>query len=243
MLLWYREQGQAALPLALERLVAGSSLHAGEAIVPGGTLVLLDREERLVLFRRRPLVGEEVAAGRSVDWSAVVRLAGLDPTTMREAAADPLVGAGARAWESDGPGGGATRLDVAAPDGRVAFVAVGSVREPGSEPLGPQRRTLAAAALLLPLLLALLAGAGWLAWRNLRRGQVDRRLARRLGVVTFGLAVAAAWVGPPSHPLQVGVLSFYLGLLGALLLGAVIAVGSLGYQPLVRRAFPRLAGG
>lgn len=239
---WYREQGQAAWPRALERLAASSSLHAGEAIVPGGTLVLLDREERLLLYRRRLLVGEETAGGWTVDWAVVMRLAGLDPAGMKEAAADPLVGAGARAWEGERPGAGTTRLDAAAPDGRAAYVAVGAAREPGSEPPASQGRTLVAAALLVPLLLALLAGGCWLAWRNLRRGQADLRLARRLGAVTFGLAVAAAWVGPPSHPLQVGVLTFYLGLLGALLLGVAVAVGSLGYQPLVRRAFPRLGG-
>jgi predicted Ser/Thr protein kinase len=245
VLFWYREQGELALPEYLGRLMRSSGLPQGEAVVPGGAVAILDHAERLVLFDRRPLVGERSAdIGGSMDWQPALLLAGLDPTTLQAAPADPLVVAtSVSAWVGTAADGRKVRVDAAASFGRLVYFAVSPDGWQDLARAKPPVRALATAALLAALLLALIIAAGFLSRRNLRRGDVDRRLAWRLGAVTASVAAAATWLGPPGHPMRIEILALYFGLLVALLLGGAVTVGVLGYQPVVHRAFPRPASG
>jgi len=85
---------------------------------------------------------------------------------------------------------------------------------------------------------ALMAGAGWSAWNNLRLGRSDRRGAGKIATVTF-FAMTAIWLLETPHvggfwELHLAVLAFSLaGFAAALIWSLYVAI-----EPHVRRSWP-----
>jgi hypothetical protein len=213
---------------------------------PGEALVELDSSGRLV--RLRVLPGQQPSAGTAIpDWNLLLRAARCDPlhlsgTTPSLLPPDRYDVAAEWAGDCDGQ---QVHVGAAAVSGGVTWFQMRSSRTTQSAHPADKGGSLSrlwavqAGLFVLPMILV-----GILAWRNYTAGRGDRRGARRLAVVTFGVYLFCAagyrhWPGDP-----------------ALLLPAIVALFApagwssmvnwlfyLGLEPAVRRRWPQLLVG
>ena len=202
--------------------------------------VLVDSAGRLVQFTIVP--PQLDSAGRQpFDWTPVIALTGItarvSPATPRWAA--PVDSDEKSAWTvADG-----TRIEAAAYHGRpVWFYVIPPWRTPSR--MLERREDVASrisTAAVLIVAIAFWVAALSLAVRNLRRGQSDRRGARRLGWFTFavgliGFLLLAHHVADPWAEWE----RMWTAVALALLMGSITWIGYIAIEPLVRRRWPRM---
>jgi serine/threonine-protein kinase len=210
------------------------------------TRVALDHEGRLTAFETIPPQRvEKPIAKAPVDWSVLFTLAGLDQTQFQPteplwtwlATSDTRV-----AWTGTWPGSGRPlRVEAAALGGRpVAFMLIGPWLKPWRMPEEPGAGTRVTVLMLFLIALGILAGAGLLAWRNLRDGRGDQRGAGRLALGVFTVLLAL-WVCQVHMVASLGLLALFLiavctaGFYGVLLWTIYVAL-----EPFVRRQWPQV---
>jgi serine/threonine-protein kinase len=205
----------------------------------------LDARGRLVYFEAIPPQRLEPAAGESasVDWDPVMRLAGVDPSSL--APTEPLWTSLATsdlraAWTGTWPGSTLPlRVEAAAFRGKpVMFMMLGPWDQPWREPSPSLDRQTVFLIVVFLIFIAMLVGAGLLARRNLRNGRGDRRSAARLA--TFMVLLLLALWGAQAHIVMTpGLLgSFAITVCTAIFYGVVVWTIYLALEPYVRRHWP-----
>jgi hypothetical protein len=178
------------------------------------------------------------------DWSALLKLAGLDPAALQTA--EPqwnwLAAADSRAaWTGTFPGSNAPlRVEAAAFGGRpVAFHVIGPWTKPWRTPEPSGGGETAFLAVLFVLLLAIVGGASVLARRNLREGRGDRRGAQALGsamaAITWTLWLLNVHLAETAGMLAIFLLTIVTSVFYAALFWAMY----LALEPFVRRHWPQ----
>jgi serine/threonine-protein kinase len=240
---WYRESPQ---PLSsLNALLGGRvTLTEPAPTVPGMVGVMLDLKGRLHFLRAEP--ERQVPGGtapRDPDWSALLREAGFDPSTLARATPlwTPPVYADTRAaWTGVYPDRPdvSIRIEAAGMDGRPVFF---QIFEPWTDQAaGPGSRLPSALNILaVALALTILLAAVLLARRNVRLGRGDQTGAIRLAFTLCALHVAAGLL-TAHYSFEPG--RFLVTV--AILVGRGLVVGALVYaiymalEPDVRRRWP-----
>jgi hypothetical protein len=191
-----------------------------------------------------PQVEAAASPSHPIDWTPLLTLAGLDPSTLQ--AAEPqwnwLASADTRAaWTGVwSPGGQPMRVEAAALHGKaVAFQAGGAWTKPwrSSPPTTSGEFAFVGAVFLLAL--AILIGGGVLARRNLREGRGDR-----IGALTLGSAVVVVLWGVWLCQVHVSASlslfgSFLLAVCTTLFYGLLFWAIYLALEPFVRRYWPQ----
>ncbi len=242
---WYRESPRYLAPLSLfnvgsvgpEDPPRSNSGMTYEVLDPGGRL----EEFSVVPPQLDPAKGSVPAP----DWPMLFKAAGLDIAQFKPADSEwtPPVWSDTRAaWTGVAPEqpGVPLRLEAAAYRGKpVYFELIWPWTRPGRmQEYQPTAQEKAGNAILLALFLALLAGAVFLARRNLRLGRGDRRGAFRLAV--FVLVIDALAWGIEAHHLptsdEFGL--FVIITSSALSVAAFVWLLYIGLEPFVRRRWP-----
>ena len=203
---------------------------------PGESLVVLDLNGRLLRFQHTPSA-EGGSKGVADSLLTLLQLAGLDPA--------PPIPSRPNFFREDGPANLDARMDGTVParleaefrGGRIIRASVVTpwtppIKFPASQILDPS-----SVPSLFILLLTLVSLP--LAIRNLRAGRGDRQGARRVGLLVFGLALAAELL-TAHHAWNIGVESTVLrqSLAWSLYYGIRVTLLYLALEPLVRRAWP-----
>ena len=227
--------------------------------LPGMSLVILDVEGRLLRLRTVPAeveggfgsgsgAGAEVHAGDSASimlWPALLRMAGLEPDSLRETApleTPPSYATERRAWVGAWPGGGsAVRIEGSALAGQpIEFRAGVPDRAKTIEAMKVAAPSIVGGYIEFGLYIAAMLASAWLGFRNSRLGRVDRRGATRLASLLAGLEVIGWIVGGPHVASLYGEWNAFLAALGsALRTGATAWVLYVALEPHVRRKIPR----
>ncbi len=253
-LFWYRQS-----PWPLDPVRPGSPVVPSDppVTVSGMVNVSLDSQGRLALLTAvPPQVEERPADGKPPDWSVLFRAAGLDlaqfqPTDPKWI---PLVAADVRAaWTGVFPNTRIpARVEAASWRGRATyFTILGPWDRPRRMERPPESfRQRAAAWSTIATLLACMAAACWMAWRNWQQGRGDLRGALRLAGVAFALTVSILLL-QGAHRLTESALNHFTAAVAyALFTGLVFYVLYLALEPYVRKRWPdtiiawtRLLGG
>ncbi len=217
--------------------------------LPGETIVRLDLEGRLLEAISVPSrVPQRASSAAAIDWTPLFAAAGLRTESFSPAAAGELPAFFAgdqRAWTGTaGAPQAGRRVEAASLGGRiVSFRVAGPLASNARSPEAGAGRaetlvSFVATVIVLPLTLA---GCIVLARRNLSRGRGDRRAAWRLGLVVFGLSLAA-WALLADHvPLpQVELSRLSAVAAQSLLLASVLALLYLALEPHARRVWPQV---
>ncbi|HSC78300.1 MAG TPA: protein kinase [Candidatus Acidoferrales bacterium] len=245
---WYRSS-PAPLGAKLflsERTIGSISPDDPPLDVAGMTLARLTPHGRLTqLIVVPPQVEKPVEAVAPPDWAPLFSAAGLEPSqwTPAQPTWTPPVFADSRsAWTGALPERpeAPMRIEAAAYQGKpVYFELIG----PWTQPKRVQTFQATAGfqtieVMVIVLLVSLLAGAAWLARRNLRAGRSDRRGAARLAA--FVLAAAAVeWVFGAHHVPTMYEVSLLVMFLGAgLFVAAAVWILYIALEPFVRRRWP-----
>src|SRR6185437_6867285 len=178
-----------------------------------------------------------------VDWPRLFAAADLDPSTFKETTPSQTPDTYAderRAWQGPLPGTNTViRIEAAAYRGKPVLFDVIGPWSRATRDLAPQS---AANANAISIYL-LLAGAGWVAWRNVRRGRADQRGGFRLAVFTVLLSVAIWLVRPHVIGMKAEQDRFFDQTGLAFFIGLAMYVIYLGLEPFVRRAWPSMLVG
>ena len=212
-----------------------------DTLEPGMRAAVLDSEGRLVEFEARPSTESRAAEGTpAFDWSRLFAAAGLDPARFETAAPQltPTVSFEARAaWTGSSEGTDDLRVEALAFQGRpVSFRVIGPwarLNRPPSISFGsitPQ--------MFIIFVFAVPAGAGWLAWRNLRAGRGDRRGGFRLAAFVFVCTLLENLFATHHVPTQAEFAILYAAMRYAVFLGAMAWLLYIAFEPLVRRRSP-----
>ena len=205
----------------------------------------LDHQGLLTFFEAIPPQRlESMPPAVPVDWTPLLRLAGLDPGALQKA--DPLWTSLAAsdtrvAWTGTWPGTTRPlRVEASAFGGRpVSFQLIGPWTRPSRMPSPSEGSQTIAVVFVFLLAVAIIVGGIVLAGRNLREGRGDRTGARRLGAAVGGI-LWAIWICQV-HPTP------STGLLGTFLIAVVTTVFYavmfwalyLALEPFVRRYWPQ----
>jgi Protein kinase domain len=244
---WYRESPRPMIPgwWRNQNLIPGV---AGEEEpprdTPGMTYLRMDDQARLVYFEAIPqqlqAAGEKA---QSVDWSALFKLADLDPSQFQKAEpqwASPGASDERAAWTGTLPGTSyPLRVEAAAWLGKpVFFRLVGPWSKPSSaEMLSASEKVKVVFLVIFGTIL--LVVPGWLAWRNSARGKADRRGALRLSLAIFA-AHMLLWLFQGHFTASLGEYGlFILALSGSLFYALVVWTTYLALEPYVRRHWPQ----
>jgi hypothetical protein len=236
---WYRQHQAPFLADAFFMGPPGAVSYDSPANTePGMTRLILDSKGRLFQLQVIPPSPSDArAAPDAPDWISLFHLSGLDPSRFTPASPNqtPPMSFDARAAWTGTFAEGRTekvRVEAASWEGRPVYFSIA----------GDWRRTKAAVStgqvVLLFIVIALMAGAGWSAWNNLRLGRSDRRGAGRIATVIF-FAVTANWLLETQHvgsfwELHLAVLALSLaGFAAALIWSLYVAI-----EPHVRRNWP-----
>ncbi len=213
---------------------------------PGEAFVELDSSGRLVQLRILP--GQQPSAATPIpDWDLLLRAARCEPmrlsrTTLSLLPPDRYDVAEEWAGNCDGQ---QVHVGAAAVGGGVTWFQMRSSRTaqaaPPAEQSGSSSRLWVVQTGLFGLPMILL---GILAWRNFTAGRGDRRGARRLAVVAFGVYLFCGvgfrhWPGDPALLMPVIVALFALTGFNAV----AVWLFYLGIEPAVRRRWPQLLVG
>jgi hypothetical protein len=177
------------------------------------------------------------AATDAPDWTGLFHLSGLVPSRFTPASPNqtpPLPFDARAAWTGTFAEGRTekVRVEAASWEGRPVYFSI----------TGDWGRTKAAVStgevILLFTLVALMTGAGWSAWNNLRLGRSDRRGAGKIATLIF-LVMTAVWLLETQHvgsfwELHLAILALSLaGFAAALIWSLYVAI-----EPHVRRNWP-----
>jgi serine/threonine-protein kinase len=236
---WYRESAQY-LYHPSGYMVTRSQPHEFD---PGMLEVVLDSEGRLIEFQAQSRAEfSRQNDTRLPDWGRLFAAAGLDAARLTPA--QPVLtpptfsdtrAAWAGSWD-DAPQDW-LRVEAAAYQGRpVFFQSVG----PWSHPVSAAPPSLPYFTFpgLLVYAIILPIGAGLLAWRNTRLGRGDRRGSLRLAWFGFICVFLhnVAWQNHVPTMAEIGLLFFALR--DAVLVGALLWVLYLAFEPYVRKRSP-----
>jgi hypothetical protein len=300
--LWYRESPWPLVPY--DTRAAEVTRNDPPMETPGMAYVRLDADGRLLDFEAVPTpVSGWTGNPESVDWSAVFREAGIEPSGLEKMALPSLEiePAGGNwqgphlspevpvdymaVWTGPSPWGEGDSVEVragayqgkpvffstrvryggdpgqqaapdsaatAAPQSESGFqVGLGSSAESGgtTHPSAYTAGVVVGAIvglLTLGLVLAVLVGGPFMAWRHLRTGKGDRRGALRFGLFAFGLILVSSLLSA-RHAILIKAgsadigyeMSVLVGKLGtAVLYGGYVALAYLALEPYVRRHWP-----
>jgi serine/threonine-protein kinase len=235
---WYRQSPYYPIDSDLDYKMFTFNRNTLE---PGMQAVVLDSEGRLIEFEARPTMKSRAANGPpAFDWAKLFAAAGLDPARFQAMPSEltPTVPFDARAaWTGSAEGIVDLRVEAVEFQGRpVSFRVIGPWArdsEPPSISFGsvtPQ--------IFIIFVLAVPAGAGWLAWRNLRGGRGDRRGAFRLAAFVFVFALLDNLAAIHHVPTQAEfALLFSAGKI-AVTMSAMAWLLYIAFEPLVRRHSP-----
>jgi len=241
---WYRQS-----PRLLAKLDSGSittALRDPPPVLPGMLTVTLDPLGRLLSFTAVPR--ELAVPGGPVgepDWTALLARAGLSTEALT--AVDPLwfppLHSDRRlAWQGVYPDAPGTeiRIEAATLLGRLVWF---RVIEPWEEPVlatSESAGLLEQAVDLIPAIsyLLALAGAGLLAWRNIRLGRGDRRTAIRFALYLGGMRLLCL-LGAHHLPSAAELDVIISHLAWALYRVGLVWVCYLALEPYARRLWPR----
>jgi hypothetical protein len=246
---WYRQSGDPLTSAAFHSDLLTPGIVDREDPPPlnsGMSQIELDHRGRLTFFETIPPQRVDTPThAASVDWKPLFALAGLDVTKFEPS--DPLwnwlAGADTRAaWTGTWPESGRPlRVEGAALGGKpVGFMLAGPWRKPWRMPPPSPARVNATVVVLFVLAIAIIAGAGLLARKNLQAGRGDRRGAARLAACITSVLLAL-WL------CQVHLVPS-LGLFAMLLLavcttvfnGALLWTLYIALEPFVRRHWPQV---
>jgi serine/threonine-protein kinase len=206
---------------------------AGVRLDPRGSL--------LEFYRVPPEYDPDEEPPGEPSWDILFAAAGLDRGAFKTATPQwlPPFGCDHRfAWKGTFPGRAdlPLRIEAASWRGQPVFF-----RLVGPEWARPERTspTLAGSIPSACLLLGLFALTGWLAWRNVRAGRIDRQGATR-AVLVFLACRALAWLLAFQHTWDLGTEgeSFVYQLGVAILGGTFIVLGYVALEPAIRRRWP-----
>jgi serine/threonine-protein kinase len=242
---WYRESPLYLLPREL--FSVGS---VGPADPPrsnsGMTYEWLDPGGRLERFERvPPQIDPSRGVAPAPDWPMLFKAAGLDIAQFKPADSEwtpPQWSDTRAAWTGAAPGrpGVPLRVEAAAYRGKpVYFDLIWPWTRPSRmQDYQPAAREKTGGEISLGLFLAVLAGAVFLARRNLRLGRGDRRGAFRLAVFVL-VILALAWGIEAHHLPDVEEIVLFVTITSvALFLAAVVWLLYIGLEPFVRRRWP-----
>jgi serine/threonine-protein kinase len=240
---WYRQAPVKLLPMSPSSMV---EFDDPPPLFPGMASAVLDTRGRLVGLHVVPPDRVEGAAAQPVDWSAMLRAAGLDPDALEPVEPEwvPPSHADERAaWLGTFPGetGTPMRFEAAALRGRpVHFRTIGPWTEPRDaeeEERGPVE--IWGERFLLFAITFVLFGAVFLAIRNVRMGRGDVKSARRLSLAVF-LVIGVRWalVFPHTDDFGNELNEFLLSIALQLLVAAAVWCFYLALEPYVRKWWP-----
>jgi hypothetical protein len=247
---WYR-QHQDYLEASSFASWDGGGGHVTKSepplIVQGMVTILLNANGLLEELAALPPARSRAAAGRAlagepVDWSGLLKAAGLDEARLTPSPSEAFipVSQNARmAWTGTyGDGRPDTiTVDAAALDGQPVFF---RIRGPWTEPAFAETSAGQRFANVSQevLLVALMVAAALVAWRNVRLGRGDQKAAWRVAGVLFAAGVAS-WALVASHvPTQWEVYLLVMGLSWASFQGGFVGLLYLAIEPFVRRYWP-----
>ncbi len=203
--------------------------------------VALDSNGHLVQLTIFPPQKEFPPRGPArVDWTPLLRFTGLagSPSPVAPEWAAPVDSDQKAAWTI-----GDTRIEAAAYHGRPVWL---SVIPPWRPPFRMLKKPEEAGSRISTAVVVLVNTAFWaaaiiLALRNLRRGQGDRRGARRLALSVFAIVAIGALLlahhVSDAFEEMIAILSI-AGLV--LLMTAMTWIGYIAIEPLIRRRWPRM---
>jgi serine/threonine-protein kinase len=245
---WYRRGQQAMVGLTFHHDLLSPGIVTSDdppPISPGMIHATLDREGHLVSFEAiPPQVQAPPAESGSVEWPAVLRLAGLDPGALQSVAAEWnwLATADTRAaWTGTWPGTDERfRVEAAALYGQVvAFQLVSPWTRPWRSNTDDDDGAAAIVTIFLVLVLCILIGGTILAARNLRAGRGDRSGAIRLGVVGVA-ALWLVWICQVHATMSIGMIGVFLvAVVTTTFYGLFFWGIYLALEPFVRRHWPQ----
>jgi hypothetical protein len=207
---------------------------------PGEVLVVLDSEGRLVSFRVIPPSEQSPPeAVHALDWTDFFSEAEVDMSQWKqvESRFKPLIYADSRsAWQGSLPNwpGKPAWIEAASLLGEpVSFDVMGpwsleAKNKPFQPPMSERVMAIGQGLVLIPAIV----GGIFFARRNLRLGRGDRSRAKRLGLLTLGMLLAA-WLF--SIPRSAGA-----GLLYFPYVAGLIWILYLAIEPFVRRRWPQV---
>ena len=247
---WYRRSPFAMTGLQFHDDLLTPGIVSPEDPPPvwaGMAQVRLDHRGMLRFFETIPRQRETesaAAAPTNVDWAALIALAGVDATTLREAPPQWNWLASAdtqRAWTGVFPGTSEPlRIEAAARDGRpVAFLLIGPWTRPWREAEPTPPGTIGLITLYLSVTLVVLIAGGVLARRNLRAGRGDRAGASTLGAAV-AVALWALWLCRVHLAPSIGLMgNFLVAVVTTVFYAALFWALYLAIEPFVRRYWPQ----
>ena len=245
LLFWYRSSPRPLVPTATNERI---TLSDPPSTITNMRTVILDSSGRLVEFAAvPPQVEDPPPASRSAtNWPAIVQLAGLDLTQLRQTTPlwTPRTYADERvAWEGTVPGWPQQqlRVEAAAYRGRATYL---QLVYPWTEPAlmreAPRTRSeRIIQGFVAVVVLIVLGAASLVARHNLRKGRGDRRGAVRVWAVIFA-AMAVALVVRSKHVTNVNIeLDRLFTALGwSLFCAGAVWLLYLALEPYVRKFWP-----
>jgi len=237
----YRQSSRFLLPGNLFHLVTEDDPPTD---VPGMATVALDPTGRLVRFAWIRDVSAQRQPPPPPDWPRLFREAGLDEREFVPADSDRTVVVPhdqVRSWQNPTEPSSPIRVTAASLGGAaVLFEVNGASSWPAARRnLLTSRRPLPAEALMWTFIVLGFAAAGALARRNLRAGEGDRVVARKLAIlIACGGCLFAILRG---HHVPAGLeeVAFLLGAAGwALVWTAFSWLAYIAFEPYVRRWWP-----
>ena len=250
---WFRQSPVPLEPSRADRKIAPDS---PPAVIENMAGVVLDLQGRLVSCDIVPpafldQAAKDVSPGNDVAWGPWWAAAGLDSLHFTPTAptwTPPTHVDNQRAWlgtfadHPDLP----LRVEAATNRGRVVHFRVIAPwdRPPSARPPRGDVSQVVAAALVALLVASVIAGATFLARRNLTRGKVDRAGAWRLAVVVFGLQMVGECLGSRRPVTANGAMSLGITVIrDAALTGLLMWLLYVALEPVVRRQRPHLLVG
>lgn len=243
LLFWYR---QSPYPLA----PADARMHMMSAddppdLRPGMASVWMDPSGRLISLDVVPpqVTGDGGEDEADVDWSALLSATGLPAETIEPAAprwTPPVHSDAWQAWQAadvDDPSL-TWHIEAAAFRGRPVHFRVVSPWEAPVEP-GAAVPSGAGQVFTVSVALFMMAGAAFLAYRNVRQGRSDRKGAFRL-LVPFVSVHMVAWSLRAMHPADAPstMRGFFASLESTIFEASMIYCLYLALEPYVRRRWP-----
>lgn len=247
---WYRQSPAPLTPVAAMSITFGrarTTLTDPPRTAPGMVALVLDAGGRLLGFESVPQRFSEDELP-PVNWTPFFAAAGLDPQRCVAATPElePWLPIDERAaWDSPGPGDSddAVRVEAAALRGKPVHFSV--LPEGAPAPATPRTRDPAwRTAVVMHTRIALLSfaalGAIPLAWRNVRRGQGDRRGAFRLaGAVLVGRVAAWGLSAARAGQVDAEFRLLLFALMCAWFEATLVWVFYVALEPYVRRFWPQ----
>lgn len=235
---------QSPRPMIPRERAGGHRITASDPPVdfPGMAVVALASDGRLRSLTVAPPLLE--ATSRAADWRPLLAAAGFAGAGLRAvppAHITPVDNDGKIAWVATDPKELVdVRIEAAALRGRPVWFEVAAPWEEAKQTTPSSRAASFAGNVTFALFVALPLALAWLARRNLRRGQGDRKGAFRLAAATLAIFAGAALLRAhhvPDPIAEAWMIAHTLAL--ALAVAAVIWCAYIALEPFARRHWPR----